>query len=152
MYISWTKTILVKKKKLPLGGMKIGREKISAAPLIKKHIFEIVEFGRYKSAFSRVCIWYTSWNILFRTQRKVDFIVIGTFNYVQVVKSIPWTMIGCWPRNGHISIYIYIYIYIYGCFSNSVGLYWAILILSACWTLVGTAEQVSVVIAAYSAH
>ena len=39
--------------------------------------------------------------------------VIGTFYYAHVVKSIPWTVIGCWLRNGHIGVCVYIYIYIY---------------------------------------
>ena len=37
-----------------------------------------------------------------------DFMVIEVFHYVHVVKSILWTVISCWPRNGYISIYIYI--------------------------------------------
>ena len=28
--------------------------------------------------------------------------VIGLFHCAHVVKSIPWTVIGRWPRNGHI--------------------------------------------------
>ena len=36
-----------------------------------------------------------------------DFMVIGAFYYTHVVKSIPWTVIGCWPRKGYISVYIY---------------------------------------------
>ena len=32
---------------------------------------------------------------------------IGMIYYVHVVKSISWTMIGCWPRNRYISIYRY---------------------------------------------
>ena len=33
--------------------------------------------------------------------------VIGAFYYALVVKSIPWTVIGCGSRNGHIGVYIY---------------------------------------------
>ena len=51
--------------------------------------------------------------------------VIWAFYCVHVVKSIPWTVIGHWPRNGHISVcvYIYVYIYILACLVVERGLY-----------------------------
>ena len=70
--------------------------------------------------------------------------VIGAFYYVHVVKSIPWTVIACWPMNGHIYISAY--------FSNGVGTVLSHS-LSAYWTLVGTPVPVNVVIIiVYSAH
>ena len=30
--------------------------------------------------------------------------IIGAFYYAHVVKSIPWAVIGCWPRNGLIDV------------------------------------------------
>ena len=80
-----------------------------------------------KSALSRI----TSW-VMFKVSpefwRRNDFIVIGTFHCTHVVKSIPWTVRGCWPRNGHLGVYIYIYIYIYiytpACLVMVQGLHW----------------------------
>ena len=37
------------------------------------------------------------------------------------LKSIHWTVIGCWPRNGYISVCVSVYIYILACFSNVAG-------------------------------
>ena len=60
-----------------------------------------------KSAFSRVTSWVMSWSELSRTLKMERFMVIGAFHCAHVDKSIPWTVIGCWPRNGHIGVYIY---------------------------------------------
>ena len=35
--------------------------------------------------------------------------VTEAFHCVHVDKYIPWAVIGCWPRTGHIGVYIYIY-------------------------------------------
>ena len=59
--------------------------------------------------------------------RRRDFIVIRAFHYVHVVMSIPWTVIGCWPRNGYICVYIYRLVSI-----MSRGLYW----FTACFIFV----------------
>ena len=81
---------------------------------------EIIEFGRYESALSHVTNWVTSCSELSRTLRKERSYGHWVFYYAHVVKSIPWTVIDCWPRNEHIDVYIYIYIL--SSFSNGVGI------------------------------
>ena len=85
--------------------------------------------------------------------------VIGAFYYVHVDKSIPWTVIGCWPRKMAIlaCVYIYVYIYIYTRqFSNVMGSVLSYSLFYFCLPagyLTGTTEPVSIaIIVVYSAR
>ena len=74
-----------------------------------------VKFGNYESAVSCVTSWVMSWSDM-QNQGRRDFIDIGAFHYAHMVKSILWTVIGCWPCE-----FIHWCIYILACFSHVTG-------------------------------
>ena len=71
---------------------------------------------------------------------------IGTFHYSKVAKSIPWTVISCWPVSGHISVYIHRH------FTGSLLNYRTFYFLSPSRILAAAAEPVCVVILVYPAY
>ena len=79
---------------------------------VKFHLCWNIKLGSYESALS--CI--TSWSEM-QNQGRRDFIAIGAFHYVHVVKFILWTVIGCWSSEWIywcVCVYMYVYnIYIY---------------------------------------
>ena len=97
---------------------------------VRFHLCWNVKLGSNESALSCITSWVISWSEMQNRGRR-DFMDIEAFHYAHVVKSILWTVIGCWHRNWYIGVYIYNCL-LQPCHRFCIEL-WPVLFLSASW-------------------